>query len=205
MSLASNVDALAARIAVQIKSISTKLATIATGATANDTDANLKNRANHTGTQAASTITGLAAVATSGAKADVGLGNADNTSDANKPVSTATATRIITGPAPIALTDAATIATNAALGNVFRVTITASRTLGAPTNPTDGQRALWAVTASGTGPWTLTLATGAAGAFKFGTDITAVPAITTGTITYIGAVYSSAAGRWHVLAVGSGY
>lgn len=34
----------------------TKLAGIATGATANDTDANLKNRANHTGTQLASTI-----------------------------------------------------------------------------------------------------------------------------------------------------
>jgi hypothetical protein len=34
----------------------TKLGGIATGATANDTDANLKARANHTGTQAASTI-----------------------------------------------------------------------------------------------------------------------------------------------------
>ena len=37
----------------------TKLAGIATAATVNDTDANLKNRANHTGTQATSTITGL--------------------------------------------------------------------------------------------------------------------------------------------------
>lgn len=46
-------------------------------------------RANHTGTQDASTITGLAAVATSGDKADVGLGNVDNTSDLDKPVSTA--------------------------------------------------------------------------------------------------------------------
>lgn len=36
-----------------------KLAGVATGATANDTDANLKNRANHTGEQAISTITGL--------------------------------------------------------------------------------------------------------------------------------------------------
>lgn len=35
-----------------------KLNAIAAGATANDTDANLKNRANHTGTQDASTITG---------------------------------------------------------------------------------------------------------------------------------------------------
>lgn len=36
-----------------------KLSGIASGATANDTDANLKNRANHTGTQAISTVTGL--------------------------------------------------------------------------------------------------------------------------------------------------
>jgi hypothetical protein len=44
----------------------TKLAGIATGATANATDAQLRDRATHTGTQAAGTITGLAAVATSG-------------------------------------------------------------------------------------------------------------------------------------------
>ena len=37
----------------------TKLDGIASGATANDTDANLKSRANHTGEQATSTITGL--------------------------------------------------------------------------------------------------------------------------------------------------
>lgn len=37
----------------------TKLAGIATAATANDTDVNLKNRANHTGTQAESTVTNL--------------------------------------------------------------------------------------------------------------------------------------------------
>lgn len=37
----------------------TKLDGIATGATKNDTDANLKNRANHTGTQAISTVSGL--------------------------------------------------------------------------------------------------------------------------------------------------
>ena len=48
-----------------------KLAGIATGATANQTDAYLLARANHTGTQAANTITGLATVATSGAYADV--------------------------------------------------------------------------------------------------------------------------------------
>ena len=76
----------------------TKLGGIATGATANATDAQLRDRATHTGSQAISTITGLqtaldgkAATAHthSYTAADVGLGNVNNTSDANKPVSTA--------------------------------------------------------------------------------------------------------------------
>jgi hypothetical protein len=41
----------------------TKLASVASGATANDTDANLKNRANHTGTQLAGTISDFATAA----------------------------------------------------------------------------------------------------------------------------------------------
>lgn len=41
----------------------TKLSGIATGATANDTDANLKNRANHTGTQLAATISDFSTAA----------------------------------------------------------------------------------------------------------------------------------------------
>lgn len=56
----------------------TKLAGIATGATANATDAFLLARANHTGTQAAGTITGLAAVATSGSASDLGAGTLPN-------------------------------------------------------------------------------------------------------------------------------
>jgi len=49
----------------------TKLSGIATSATANATDAALRDRATHTGTQAAGTITGLAAVATSGSAFDL--------------------------------------------------------------------------------------------------------------------------------------
>jgi hypothetical protein len=47
---------------------------VANGATANAADAVLLARANHTGTQAASTITGLAAVATSGSASDLTAG-----------------------------------------------------------------------------------------------------------------------------------
>ena len=77
-----------------------------TPAELNARDTANRDRANHTGTQPASTITGLSAVATSGnhsdltlddgtnphgtTKADVGLGNVDNTSDLDKPISTAT-------------------------------------------------------------------------------------------------------------------
>jgi hypothetical protein len=51
-----------------------KLNSIADGATANQTDAFLLSRTNHTGTQTASTITGLAAVAISGSATDLGTG-----------------------------------------------------------------------------------------------------------------------------------
>lgn len=91
----------------------TKLSGVATGATANDTDANLKNRANHTGSQAIASITGLqtaldntVSVATFNGhatntanphavtKAQVGLGSVDNTSDLAKPISTLTQTAL---------------------------------------------------------------------------------------------------------------
>lgn len=56
--------------ATQVRSI----LNVANGATANAADAVLLARANHTGTQAASTITGLAAVATSGSASDLTAG-----------------------------------------------------------------------------------------------------------------------------------
>lgn len=83
--------------------------TISTTATVNATDAALRDRSTHTGTQAQSTITNLttdlAAKAplnspaftgtpTGITKSHIGLPNVDNTSDANKPVSTAQATAI---------------------------------------------------------------------------------------------------------------
>ncbi len=72
-------------------------------------------------------------------------------------------------PAVVALTDAATIAINTALGNVFRVTLGGNRTLGAPSNtPQDGQDFRVEVTQDATGSRTLAYASaydwGAAGA-----------------------------------------
>jgi hypothetical protein len=55
----------------------------------------------------------------------------------------------------VALTDAATIATNAALGNNFKVTLAGNRTMGAPTNLRDGQVLSYRVTQDATGSRTL--------------------------------------------------
>jgi hypothetical protein len=117
---------------------------------------------------------------------------------------TVTAPRIVTPP--VVLTDAATIATDASLGDHFRVTITAARTLGVPTNPIDGQRALWEITASG-GDWLPTFTIDSAGAFAFGTSITVaiITAVASGTTDFVGAIYNSIAARWRVIAYVKGY
>ena len=100
---------------------------------------------------------------------------------------------------PVALTDAATIATDASLGNRFRVTLGGNRTLGAPTNPTDGQQCIWEITQHATGGRTLALATGAGG-FAYGTDITSVTLTTTANATdYLTAIYHATANRWRVV------
>lgn len=56
---------------------------------------------------------------------------------------------------PVTLTDAATVAVDAALSNVFTLTIGGNRTLGAPTNLVAGQPITFIVTQDGTGGHTL--------------------------------------------------
>lgn len=106
----------------------------------------------------------------------------------------------------VTLTDAANIATDASLSNRFKVTLGGNRTLDAPTNPTDGQQIVYEICQDGTGSRTLTLATGAAGAFAFGTDITGITLTTTASkCDFITAAYSSSADRWRVLGFVKGY
>lgn len=108
--------------------------------------------------------------------------------------------QLVAPPIPLTLTDGATISTDVTDRRLFRVTMLGNRTLGATTGAVDGQQAMWALTASG-GARTVTLATGAAQAFKFGTTITSasITATASGTTDYIGAVYDSTAQRWHVI------
>jgi len=103
---------------------------------------------------------------------------------------------------PATLTDAATIATDASLGNHFRVTLGGNRTLGNPTNGTDGQKVLWEIIQDATGSRTLTLDTN----FVLGTDISSTT-LTTGANKrdFLGAVYNATAGKWYVIAFVKGY
>lgn len=94
----------------------------------------------------------------------------------------------------VTLADAATIATDASLGEVFRVTITASRAFGAPTNPTDGQRIRYEV--GSTGAFTPSFASGA-GAFAVSSNATPA-ALAAGSFDVFDCVYSAAANRWRV-------
>ena len=59
-------------------------------------------------------------------------------------------------PAVVNLTDAATIAVNASLGNDFRVTINGKRAMGNPSNPVNGQQILFQITQGAGGSFTIT-------------------------------------------------
>lgn len=93
-------------------------------------------------------------------------------------------------------------ATDASLGNYFKIAANANFTLDNPTNPTDGQRVTWQITQDGTGSRLLTLDT----AFALGTDITAVT-LTTGAnkCDFLGAIYDSTAVKWRVVSFVKGY
>ena len=153
--------------------------------------------------------------------ASVGLGNVDNTSDANKPVSTAQQTALnlkanlasptFTGTVttaksiktPVVLTDAGTVAVDASLANYFRLTLTASgHTLGNPTNLTDGQMILFELIQSAGGGNTLTLDT----KYSFGTGITSFTMTSTASKRdFLGVVYNLAADKLYVIALAQGY
>lgn len=102
-----------------------------------------------------------------------------------------------------ALVDGATPALDASLGSVFTLTSTQNPTIAVPTNPTNGQKITIVFTASGANR-TLSL-NSSAGGFKFGNDITALTATTSGTIDYIGCIYNSTSGFWNVVAYVKGF
>jgi len=103
----------------------------------------------------------------------------------------------------VTMTDAATVALDAALGFVFRLVAAGNRTIAAPSNARSGQKIIVHHLASG-GARTLALTSGTGG-FRFGSDITSLTATASGKTDYIGAVYSDPDSRWDVVAVVKGY
>lgn len=101
----------------------------------------------------------------------------------------------------VPLTDSATIATNAALGTVFDVTLGGNRTLGAPTNPSDGQVIEYRVMQDATGNRTLAYNA----IFGFTADVPS-PTLSTGAnkIDFLLFQYKSAQTKWFCLAVNKG-
>jgi hypothetical protein len=104
--------------------------------------------------------------------------------------------------ATTALSDAATIATDASTGTIFTVTLGGNRTLGAPTNPSSGQKVVWKIRQDGTGGRTLSYNA----VFRFGNDVVS-PTLSTSpnAVDYIGAIYNSTDAKWDVVAVARGY
>lgn len=87
--------------------------------------------------------------------------------------------------APVALTDATTINTDAALSNTFRVTLGGNRTLANPTNLSDGVILNWKIKQDGTGGRTLAYGS----KFKWPAGATPVLTTTAGATDFITAQY----------------
>ncbi len=105
-------------------------------------------------------------------------------------------------PAVVNLTDAATIAVDASLGNDFRVTLGGNRTMGTPANPADGQKITFQVTQGSGGPYSLSWGSG----YSFSSAL-AQPALSTtaGDIDLLCFIYNSSMSAWLLAAFVNGF
>jgi hypothetical protein len=96
-------------------------------------------------------------------------------------------------PAVVGLTDAATIAVDASLGNDFRVTIAGNRTMGNPANPTDGQKVVFEITQGSGGSNTITWGS----AYEFSASLPQ-PTLSTAAsqADLLGFIYNGDIGKW---------
>lgn len=121
------------------------------------------------------------------------------------PASAAQDTTIEAGavsPAVVHLTDAATIAVDASLGNDFRVTIAGNRTMGTPSNPANGEQIIFQITQGAGAPFTITWASG----YEFSASLPQ-PTLSTGAgqTDLLGFVYNATAGAWLLAASLNGF
>ena len=101
-----------------------------------------------------------------------------------------------------ALTDGATINTDASKGNRFSVTLGGNRTMANPTNAANGAQIIYRIKQDGTGSRTLSWGT----AFRFSSSL-ASPTLSTAAskVDYIGFEYNSADSKWDCLAQNIGF
>lgn len=103
----------------------------------------------------------------------------------------------------VTLTDGATPALDASLGNFFVLSAAGDRTIAVPSNASVGQKIIIKHIASG-GARTLSLNTGANG-FRFGSEITALTQTVSGKSDYIGCMWNDADSKWDVIGYVKGY
>lgn len=105
-------------------------------------------------------------------------------------------------PTVVSLTDGATVAVDASLGNDFRVTIAANRTMGNPANPANGQQIIFQVTQGSGGSFTLTWGS----SYEFSADLPQ-PTLSTsaGQTDLLGFIYNAATGSWLLAAFVNGF
>jgi hypothetical protein len=105
-------------------------------------------------------------------------------------------------PAVVNLADGATIGLDASLGNDFRVTIAGNRTMGTPSNPTDGQKIALQVTQGTGGGYTLSWPS----SYEFSAGLPQPTLSTTAGLTdMLGFIYNAAKGNWLCVAFISGF
>jgi hypothetical protein len=105
-------------------------------------------------------------------------------------------------PKVVTLTDAPTIAVNAASGDDFRLTIAANRVMGNPSNPSDGQQIIFQITQGSAGSCTITWGS----AYEFSTGLPQ-PIFSTaaGDTDLLGFVYNQARSMWLLAAFVNGF
>jgi hypothetical protein len=105
-------------------------------------------------------------------------------------------------PAVVALTDAPTISVDASAGNDFRVTLGASRTMGAPSNAVNGQQIIFQITQGSAGSATLTWPSG----YEFSAQMPQ-PTLSTspGQTDLLGFIYNAVKGTWLLAAFVYGF
>lgn len=105
-------------------------------------------------------------------------------------------------PAVVALTDAATIAVDASLGNDFRVTMAASRAMGNPSNAVNGQQIIFQITQGSGGSGAITWGSG----YEFSAGLPQPTLSTTaGQTDLLGFIYNAPKGKWLLAAFVNGF